>query len=148
MQLARSSTSTTDPRAAGSTRRSASVASSAPDSSTAAAICSRLRKPPVPTMRREPKSRPAIVSGASATLHRLHDLDTLALAQLQPVPVAARDHLAVHGHREPARVRLGPAGGHGLAHPRAVVQVAPLAVERHVHAVLPAMAKRSGPNGA
>src|SRR5437763_17121048 len=101
MQPACSSTSTTDPRAAGSTRRSASVATSAPDSATAAAICSRLRKPPVPMIRREPNGRAAIVSGPSATLHRLHDLDALALAQLDAVPGAAGHHLAVHGHGDP-----------------------------------------------
>ena len=68
------------PRADGSIRRIATVAISAPDSATARLSTSRLRKPPVPRIRRERSSRPAIVSG-SATLHRLQDLDLLAVGE-------------------------------------------------------------------
>src|SRR3954463_11358076 len=100
MQPADSSTSTIEPRAPGSTRRSASVARSAPDARTASPITSRLRKPPVPMIRRELNSRPAMVKVsrvASATLHRLHDLDALALAERHVVPAPPRHHLAVQG---------------------------------------------------
>src|SRR5215204_1385107 len=62
-----SSTSTIEPRALGSTRRIATVASSAPDSRAASAITCRLRKPPVPRIRRDSSGRPAI----SNTLTRL-----------------------------------------------------------------------------
>ena len=57
---ARSSISTSDPGAATSTRRSATVTISAPDAAIARSITSRLRKPPVPTIRRELQRRPAI----------------------------------------------------------------------------------------
>ena len=49
-----------------STRRTATVTISAPDASMARTISSLLRYFPVPTMRRERKLRPPMVSGASA----------------------------------------------------------------------------------
>ena len=52
-QPAASSASRIEPGAEGSTRRIATVASSAPDARAAAVITSRLRKPPVPSTRRE-----------------------------------------------------------------------------------------------
>src|SRR4051795_7422224 len=99
MQPADASTSTIEPRAAGSTRRSASVARSAPDARTASPITSRLRKPPVPMIRRERNSRPAIVNlPGSATLHRLHHLDALAFLERHIVPAPARHHLAIKSY--------------------------------------------------
>src|SRR4051812_43298468 len=148
MQPADASTSTIEPRAAGSTRRSASVARSAPDARTASPITSRLRKPPVPMISLERNSRPAIVNGAgSATLHRLHDLDAGAVAQRHLVPRAARHHLAVERDRNAAALARCAGGGHGRAHRRAVLELVPLAVEHDVHAVALA-AKRAGANGS
>jgi hypothetical protein len=59
---ARSSSSTIDPGAPTSTRRSATVTISAPEASIARSITSRLRKPPVPMISRELQPRPAISS--------------------------------------------------------------------------------------
>src|SRR4051812_28545639 len=132
-QPASESTSTIEPRALGSTRLRASVARSAPDARTASAITSRLWKPPVPMMRREPKSRPAMVK-ASATLHRLHDLDALAFLERHVVPAPARNHLAVERNGHPTALAGGARRGHGLAHGGAVAEVASLAVEDHLHA--------------
>ena len=77
------STSRIEPRALGSTRRIATVASSAPDSRAAAAIVSRLRKPPVPRISRE-RQRAAgdLERLGRAALHRVQHLDLLAVAQL------------------------------------------------------------------
>src|SRR4051794_26222448 len=133
MQPADSSTSTIDPRADGSTRRSASVARSAPDAHTAAPIASRLRKPPVPITSRERNSRPAMTK-PSAILHRLHDLDVRALRQRLVVPATARPHLAVERHRHAAAL-AGRAGGHDrVAHARTLAQVVLLAVQQDPHA--------------
>src|SRR4051812_27966341 len=127
VQPASFSTSTIEPRALGSTRRSASVARSAPDARTASPITSRLRKPPVPMIRREENSRPAMVNvsrAPSATLHRLHDLYARAFAERHVVPVAPRDHLAIEGDSNAPALARRAAGGHGLAHGGAVAEVA------------------------
>src|SRR3954447_12026489 len=141
-------TSTIEPRALGSTRLSASVARSAPDARTASPITSRLRKPPVPMTRRDSNSRPAIVRPASATLHRLHDLDALALLERNLVPAPPRHHLAIQRDSHAAALARYANSRHGLAHGGPVAEGAPLAVEHDVHARLPAKANRSGPNGS
>src|SRR4051795_3275871 len=96
MQPADASTSTIEPRAAGSTRRSASVARSAPDARTASPITSRLRKPPVPMISRERNSRPAMTK-PSATLHRPNDLDPRTVGERDFVPAPTRHALAIDG---------------------------------------------------
>src|SRR3954469_16325555 len=115
MQPADSSTSTIEPRAPGSTRRSASVARSAPDARTASPITSRLRNPPVPITSREPNSRPP-TTNLSATLHRLHDLDASTIRQDHVVPASAGHDLAVERHRHAAPLLGGPAGQYCVAH--------------------------------
>src|SRR4051812_33254089 len=138
MQPADASTSTIEPRALGSTRLRASVARSAPDARTASPITSRLWKPPVPMISRERNSRPAIERPLpSATLHRLHYLDALALLERHLVPAPARHDLAVERDSHAAALARGAAGGHGLADGRAVAEVAPLAVQDDPHARLP-----------
>src|SRR3954470_7135538 len=149
MQPADASTSTIEPRALGSTRRSASVARSAPDARTASPITSRLRKPPVPMISREPNSRPAIVNvpgTASATLPRLYDLHPRAFLERHVVPSAARHHLAVECDRHATALARRAAGCHGLAHGGAVAEVAPLAVEDDLHARAPV--NLPAPNGS
>src|SRR3954469_15804299 len=113
MQPADSRTSTIEPRADGSTRRSASVARSAPEARTASPITSRLRKPPVPITSRERNSRPAMTNG-SATLHRLHHLDAGAVGERKIVPASTRHHLAVERHRYAASFAGRAGGQHGV----------------------------------
>src|SRR4051812_15775836 len=145
VQPASFSTSTIEPRAAGSTRRSARVARSAPDARTASPITSRLRKPPVPMISRERKLRPAIVS-PSATLHRPDDLYALALVQRHLVPQLPRNHLAVERDGHAAALARPPARGHRLAHGRVGGELPAFAVQDHSHAI--ASAKRAAPNGS
>src|SRR5256885_9199042 len=128
MQPADSSTSTIEPRAPGSTRRSASVARSAPDARTASPITSRLRKPPVPITSREWNSRPAMTR-PSATLHRLDDLHTRAVGEGDLVPATARHHLTVQGDCHAARLAVPAGREHGATHPRAIRQIRLLAVQ-------------------
>src|SRR4051794_14626753 len=104
---------------------------------------------------RERNSRPAIERPlSSATLHRLHYLDALALLERHLVPAPARHDLAVERDSHAAALARGAAGGHGLADGRAVAEVAPLAVQDDLHAWLPAgaadgvEANRSGANGS
>src|SRR3954451_20523821 len=111
-QPASSRTWRIEPRALGSTRRIATVAIWAPEASTACAISSRLRKPPVPRTSRESKLRSPISSATSAPLHRVEDLHLLALAEGGAGPLAARHHLAVHRHGHAAPLALDA----GLAH--------------------------------
>ena len=59
------STSSTDPAAAGSTRRIATVVSSVPDATRARRSTSRLGAPPVPMISRDLKVRPASTNGSS-----------------------------------------------------------------------------------
>ena len=58
-------TSSTEPVAAGSTRRMATVVSSVPDAASARSSTSRLGAPPVPMMSRELIGSPAITNGSS-----------------------------------------------------------------------------------
>src|SRR5437868_13882874 len=112
-----------EPRAAGSTRRSATVTSSEPLTAIASAIASSDWKPPVPSSRREPNALPAITSGSpagvpavgglvstvliSASLDRHDDLDLRAVGDDGVGPAPARDDLAVDGDGDAAR-----GGGH------------------------------------
>src|SRR4051812_33608193 len=148
-QPASARTSTIEPRALGSTRLRASVARSAPDARTASPITSRLWKPPVPMIRRERNARPAIVRPLpSATLHRLYDLDAGPFLQRHLVPAPARHHLAVERDSDAAALARGTAGGHGLAHGRAIAEVAPLAVEDDLHTAAAFGENLPGPNGS
>src|SRR3954447_16959138 len=125
---ARSSTSTIEPRDDGSIRRRATVTSSEPEASIAAARASRDRNPPVPSSSRERSVRPPIertsvsVAAISAPLDRAQDLHPRPFVQLRPRPLAARDHLGVDRDRDaPAgagrRARGGGGGGGGARAP-------------------------------
>ena len=107
---------------AGSTRRSATVASSVPLASIASASASSARKPPVPRMqaraeargRRSSAARPGRLAlggldgdRSSASLDRVEDLDALALAQLAALPLRPRHDLGVDGHGDAAARALG-----------------------------------------
>src|SRR5688572_30446812 len=97
----------TEPSAAASTRRMATVKISAPAASSARSRSPSDRNPPLPTISREPHVRPPSSSPPlltwpavwSATLDRPHYLDRLALAQVRPLPLAARDDLTLDGDR-------------------------------------------------
>src|SRR4051794_8296685 len=74
----------------------------------------------------------------SATLHRLHDLDALAVAKRLLVPAPARHHLAVERDRDAARLGRGACCHDRVAHARAVFELARLAVQHDPHACTPA----------
>src|SRR5437764_527876 len=111
-----------DPVVVGSVRRKATVTISAPDATSARSMASRERKPPVPTISREPQVRPpssnpseaagacSLLSAVSclATLHRPDHLDSLPLAQRHLSPIRLSNHLAVDGHRDPAYRAIDP----------------------------------------
>src|SRR4051795_1670439 len=136
---AASSTSTSEPRAPGSMRRSATVTSSEPLASMAAASVSSERKPPVPSRSREVSSRPPMVKvspwtiATSAPLDRAQDLDPRALAQLARGPLAARHHLGVDGHRHAALAALERERGERGLHGGARLELLRLAVDEDVH---------------
>src|SRR5262245_61781115 len=121
----RSSRSNSEPRAPGSTRRSATVVSSVPEATSASSSTSRLGAPPVPMIRRDPSFSPAMTSGSPAgrslkagspgsgagaergTVRRPprstplgdgQDLDLVAVDHVVAGPGAAGHHLAVDGH--------------------------------------------------
>src|SRR5215208_1889944 len=111
---ASSSTSTIEPRALGSTRRIATVANSAPDSRAASAISWRLRKPPVPRIRRDSSGRPAISN--TLTL-----LPAPRAGPRAPGPRAARSwstRRAAPPHRRAPRPRRARPWGRRQAAPR------------------------------
>ena len=101
----------TEPCAVGSTRRSATVTISAPEARSAASICSSERKPPVPTISREPSSRPPelpVVARAQPPWIAAQHLDPSARrASGVVVPLAARHDLAVERDRDAAAPALG-----------------------------------------
>src|SRR5215472_13141007 len=101
------STSSTEPRAAGSTRRIATVVSSVPEAASARPSTSRLGLPPVPMIRREPNFSPASDSGSSvsgsamsASLHRGEDLDLIAVREPDLRPGHAAHDVAVDRYRD------------------------------------------------
>src|SRR5215210_1368866 len=121
-----------------STRRTATVTTSAPDASIAAIICSFDAYFPVPTIRRERNSRPPINSGESwtgrlivaisAPAHEMHDLEDVAvaahasakrLAVAEDLPVVLDDH-----HPRGQRQR-----GQETAERRPPRQLTPLAID-------------------
>ena len=68
----------------GSSRRSATVHMAVPDACSAAARISWLAKPPVPRIRREGSSRPAMTNGSSmlsSSLNRTDDLYPVAVSE-------------------------------------------------------------------
>ena len=150
---AASSTSTIEPRASASMRRSATVTSSVPLASIAAAIASSERKPPVPSSSREPSSRPAIVSGSVCTRRRdAHSLQPPWIARRTSTRAPSSSSVVSHS---PARHDLGvDRDGHApraagdverveqRAHGRAGRQLARLAVEQDRHAGTPREAAR------
>ena len=116
-QPADSSVSRIDPGAEGSTRRIATVASSAPDALAASAIAPRLRKPPVPSTRRERSSRPAIWNALPSPPCTAWSTSSSCPSRSGVlVPPAARHHLAVHGHRHAAAAGLHAGLAHRLRH--------------------------------
>ena len=121
-------TSTSEPRAPASMRRSATVTIAVPLTRIASASVSSRVKPPVPRISRDGSSRPAIVSAcaepvvalpfppiASASLHRGQRLDARAGRHGAGVPLGARDDLAVDRHGDAARARLDAELGEQLA---------------------------------
>src|SRR5690349_12692882 len=76
-----------------------------PLASIASASAAWLVAPPVPRMRRDPSSWPAIVSPLP-TLHRRQYLDRVAVGQAPLVPGRTGYHVAVHRHCHPG----SPAG--------------------------------------
>src|SRR3954451_10942238 len=150
---AASSTSTNEPRALGSMRRSAAVTSSPPLPWMAAASASSERKPPVPSSRREVSSRPPMVkvscsvtATASASLYRAQDLDPRAVAQLAPLPLAARYDLGVDRHGDAALPALERERGQRALDRGARLELPRLAVDEDVHAATPE--KRAGSHAA
>src|SRR4051812_21091495 len=145
---ARSSTSTIEPRADGSIRRRATVTSSEPEDSIAAARPSNDRNPPVPSSSRDRSVRPPMertsvsVAAISASLDRAQDLHPRPFVQQRLTPLAAGNHLGVDRHRHAApgrrqverRDRRGDRG--------AVLQHGVVAVQDDLHAGTPA--NRSG----
>ena len=105
---AASSTSTIEPRWAGSMRRSATVTSSEPDAASAADSASSERNPPVPSSSRERSVLPAMVrmsvsvAAISASLDRAQDLHPRPFMQLGVGPLPARDDLGVDGDGDAA----------------------------------------------
>src|SRR5579862_404752 len=98
------SRSRTDPVAAGSTRRIATVVSSVPEATSARSSTSRLGMPPVPMISREVNVSPARMNGSSIGLASLHggdDLDLIAIGQLRLGPGGPADDFAVDGRRDP-----------------------------------------------
>jgi len=76
----------------------------------ASSICSSERKPPVPTIRRDPQLRPPS-SKRSATLYRPYDLD---LGPSAPLTVPTPDAFVIAGERLPSRLLLGTGGATSL----------------------------------
>src|SRR5689334_11577837 len=150
---AASSTSMIDPRALGSSRRSATVHISVPDSRSASVSSSWLVKPPLPRISRERNSRPAMTSESpkkSASLNRHHDFDSGARIQHRARPGPSRHDRALDGHRDPTPVgdtgkRLDEVGhaGSGLE-----LTLAAVDGHNHGHAPTATPANRSAPNGA
>src|SRR5205823_13961269 len=116
-----------EPAPAGDTRRIATVVTAVPEASSTRLSTSRLGAPPVPTMSREPRVRPASTHGSpanwpagaavggpaaasfctfvpvmSSSLHGRDDLDLVAAAEQPRRPGTARDDLAVDGGRDTA----------------------------------------------
>src|SRR5258706_2051627 len=90
-------------------RRMATVTISAPLASMARRVSSKSRYLPVPTSRRDRYALPAttsesppVLATTSATPHRDHDLDTVAVDERLGCEAAARHDLAVALDREPA----------------------------------------------
>src|SRR5664279_5401182 len=84
---------------------------SAPEISRAWTICWKLAYLPVPTIRRELNSRPAIISLSFSSVmcmysflsaaHEMDDLDFISLGQEVDVVVRLRDDVQVYLHRYP-----------------------------------------------
>src|ERR1041385_3101538 len=100
-----------------STRRTATVTTSAPDASMARSISSLERYLPVPTSRREWNTRPPIVRGMSFTTstavvigspasHEMHQLHGVARSDAHVAQRRAAHDVAVVLHHHGARVEL------------------------------------------
>src|SRR5688572_23973082 len=88
------------------TRRTATVTISAPDASTAAALCSKLLYLPVPTMSREVNRRPATSqpSSISAASDKGDDLIFVAILHLDLAQRRARHDLQIALDRDLGRL--------------------------------------------
>src|SRR5712692_11813897 len=100
-----------------STRRTATVTTSAPDASSARIISSLERYLPVPTSRREWNTRPPMVRGMSFTTsraaviespssHEMHQLDGVARGDAHLAQRGTAHDAAVVLHHHGARVQL------------------------------------------
>ncbi len=120
----------TEPGASGSTRRSATVTISVPDSRSALSRSLIDRNPPVPTISREPQLRPPSSKpvrarrSSGASLDRDHDLDAGAVVEGPRLELGAGHDLAVDGDGDPARVGLGAEQQRRVADAGAVVELA------------------------
>src|SRR6266545_623739 len=133
------STSSTEPRASGLVRRSATVVISVPAATRARSSASRLEAPPVPITSREPNLWPAITSGSSTLLTSLggaEDLEPVALGERGRVPGRARHHRAVEGHRDAAPPAVVAEPGEHPGDGRVPVDLDRVAVDDHGHAEL------------
>src|SRR5215211_99276 len=154
--------SSSDPGAATSIRRMATVVSSVPEASKAASITSRLGAPPVPMINREVNSLPAMINGSasamgstladariSTTLHRRHDLHLRSLCQFGVDVLTPGNHLAVDRDRDAAWGGGAVGKVEHVAQPNRRSDLPGLAVDMDDHRVRPlASAKRSRANGA
>src|SRR5215831_6652021 len=116
------------------TRRTATVTISAPDASIACRVSAKERYFPVPTMRREPYSRPARTNASviSAASHEMDDLDRVAVAERGRGVVVARHDGAVHLDGDAPRAETECR--HELCHGRAGCERPRLVVHENLHA--------------
>src|SRR6187401_3393429 len=106
-------------------RRTATVTMSAPDASCARCMTAKDEYLPVPTMRRDANSRPAMTRGSAkglgigdwglvmATTHEIHNFHLVAVLNLRTVIVGALDdvHVVLHGHAAWIDVQLREQSG-------------------------------------
>src|SRR4249920_107464 len=154
--------SSSDPGAATSMRRMATVVSSVPDASNAASMTSRLGAPPVPMINREPNSLPAMINRStslignepvarprSTTLHRRDNLHLRPFPELDDGVLAPWNHLTIHRDGNATRSRRTLWQVEYVAKSSRRHDLAWLAVDVDDHRVRPpAREKRSRVNGA
>ena len=121
--------------ASGSTRRSATVTISVPEATSACSICSSERKPPVPTISREPQPRsPSAPAPRAAALDRRQHLDLLPSLQRRRPPSSPRGTTSPSSATAtPRAAGRPPAARTASARRRAVGQLPRLAVQLDPH---------------
>src|SRR5262245_32870813 len=118
------------------TRRTATVTISAPEASTARRVSSNDRYFPVPTMSREPYSRPASVKVsfidiASPASHEVDHLDRVPVAKDGRAVLGARHDGAVHLHGDSPRAEAER--GDEISHRRPGGDRSRLVIEDDLH---------------